>query len=126
MQTDITPLAAAAKTGRVDIVSLLIKSGAEVNGINSLGQTALMCACRAGHKNVVSLLLEKGADPNMKDVGNCTAVMYAVAFHQLDVILLLQEKNYDKAVQKLIESGAFETIKGDVPDLIERETNKNQ
>lgn len=56
--------ALAARTGRVEMLELLIAAGADVDAPDPIGYTALMEAAREGHVACVRLLLESGADPN--------------------------------------------------------------
>uniref|UniRef100_A0A0D9XLN7 RING-type E3 ubiquitin transferase n=1 Tax=Leersia perrieri TaxID=77586 RepID=A0A0D9XLN7_9ORYZ len=52
-----SPLHFAAAKGHLDIVTLLLEKGVDVNARNYCGQTALMHACRHGHWEVVQMLL---------------------------------------------------------------------
>src|SRR6185436_18421753 len=58
-----TPLMFAARTGKLDAVTLLIGRGADVNAAETLrGTTALMWATAQGHRETVKFLVEKGAN----------------------------------------------------------------
>ena len=58
---------AAARTGSLDAVKLLLEVGADVNATDAYQQqTALMWAAAEGHADVVKALLAAGADPNRK------------------------------------------------------------
>jgi ankyrin repeat protein len=57
----------AASKGHVDMVRLLLRSGALVNQQDARGRTALMEACAAGKTEVVTLLLEEGANAYVID-----------------------------------------------------------
>eukprot|EP00953_Heterococcus_sp_UTEX-ZZ885_P017438 9761-Heterococcus_DN1.PRE.1 len=57
-----TPLQAAARTGQLDRVELLIAAGADVAFTNDIGATALHEAVCSTHMTVVKLLLKHGAD----------------------------------------------------------------
>ena len=58
---------AAARSGRVDAVKLLLEQGADPNADDVLEeQTALMWAAAEGHLDVVDALLDAGANPNLK------------------------------------------------------------
>lgn len=45
--TDCTPLIDAACSGKLRLVRLLVEGGAQVNGSNPRGETALLAACKA-------------------------------------------------------------------------------
>jgi ankyrin repeat protein len=51
----------AAKKGHIDIVKVLIASGADLNAKDNYGNTALKLAANAGHIEIVELLKEFGA-----------------------------------------------------------------
>ena len=70
-----SPLANAV--GDLEMVKLLIASGAEVNQKNFRGATALMVAAGAGTPSVVRYLLEKGADVNARDQEGNSVLTYA-------------------------------------------------
>jgi uncharacterized protein len=57
-----TPLQAAARSGQLDRVELLLAAGADVTSGNDVGATALHEAVFCKHTRVVKLLLEHGAD----------------------------------------------------------------
>uniref|UniRef100_A0A8C6TBI2 Cyclin-dependent kinase inhibitor 2A/B (p15, inhibits CDK4) n=1 Tax=Neogobius melanostomus TaxID=47308 RepID=A0A8C6TBI2_9GOBI len=59
-------LTTAAATGNTAAVEQLLRSGAEVNGVNQFGRTALQ-VMMMGSLPVAQLLLKYGADPNVKD-----------------------------------------------------------
>lgn len=45
--SDCSPLISAAASGKLRLVRLLIEGGAQVNGRNPRGETALLAACKA-------------------------------------------------------------------------------
>ena len=61
----------------LEMVQLLIASGADVNQKNFRGATALMIASGASSASVVRYLLEKGADVNARDQEGHNALEYA-------------------------------------------------
>jgi uncharacterized protein len=101
---------AAARTGDIESLQVLLEAGADVNAIDGLQhQTALMWATAEGHEAAVDLLLKAGADPNLKariseltkrstrtdfPSGGFTALMWAA------------RDGNDAIVRRLIESGA--------------------
>lgn len=58
-------LVAAAKSGNLQLIRLLLEAGAAVNIPRErtyIGMTAMQAAAERGHQEVVKLLVEKGAD----------------------------------------------------------------
>lgn len=45
--SDCSPLIGAASSGKLRLVRLLVEGGAQVNGCNPRGETALLAACKA-------------------------------------------------------------------------------
>ena len=84
-----TFLAQAARLGREEIVSLLIASGADVNGIDGDAMTPLMHASWNGHLKVVELLLKSGALVNEQAKWGDTAMSFAKQEKHAEVIAAL-------------------------------------
>lgn len=59
-----TPLHAAASSGQISVVRLLLEYSVEVDAVNTYGNTPLHIACLNGQDVVVSKLLEYSANPN--------------------------------------------------------------
>ncbi|OQE44949.1 hypothetical protein PENCOP_c002G08967 [Penicillium coprophilum] len=57
----------AAKSGNINIVTLLLEKGADLNNEPRLGQTPLTVACESGNTDLVVLLLKHGIDVNHRD-----------------------------------------------------------
>lgn len=81
----------ASSSQNKEVISALIKNGADVNAKNSLGWTPLILAA-GNNKNpeVIALLIESGADINAKDSAENTALDYA-------------KKNKNKAAVKILK-----------------------
>ena len=62
-----TPLSTAAFFGRLEIVKLLVKKGANINGKNRDGGTPLHAAAFMCRTDVVEFLLERGASSEVKN-----------------------------------------------------------
>ncbi len=82
-----TPLAlvTAARLGLVEITSLYLERGVDVNAFADVGYvypgrriTALMAAAGAAKLKTVEVLLDAGADPNLRDASGRTALIAAV------------------------------------------------
>jgi len=79
-----TPLAAAAGTGRPELVRLLLEKGVDARSKNLVGRTALMYAAAqgendAGRAEIVQMLIAAGSDVNARDNQGMTALELAVA-----------------------------------------------
>jgi len=61
-RTRYTPLMAAAKTGKLDLVNMLIKNKADINYENEYGQSALIECTMLDNYNITLCLLQNGAD----------------------------------------------------------------
>ena len=90
--TGMTPLHWAAKAALVHSLTLLVKSGADVNaGRASDGMTPLMMAVEQD-LNVVTALLSSGADIDAADHAHYTALCHAVNADNLSIVeTLLQQ-----------------------------------
>ena len=62
--TRFTPLIAASRTGRLDLVRFLASKGADVNYQNEFGQSALSESVMVDEYKVAYYLLQNGADYN--------------------------------------------------------------
>ncbi|XP_067858834.1 fibronectin type 3 and ankyrin repeat domains protein 1 [Heptranchias perlo] len=87
-----TPLMqVAALSGNVEIASLLIKAGANVNIQDKMGKTPLMVAVINSYDNLVQLLLKNGADPYVTNEYGTSILEMAKSFSTENVISLLEE-----------------------------------
>lgn len=74
-----TPLHAAAWAGKVEIIELLVKEGANLKArTKHTGETALHSAARTGRIEAMKLLLELGAEVDAGDFGKSTPLDYAL------------------------------------------------
>ena len=79
-----TPLHCATWKGHLDVVALLLKSGADVNAVNEnehWGTTPLHAAAHANQAAIARLLLEHGANLKAKDKEGRTP-MFHTTFHK--------------------------------------------
>lgn len=76
----ISPLAHAAFVGDDEIVSALLRAGAEIDRTTSYGQTPLMFAALFGRESTYALLVTEGASETRRDaVGNTARSLRAHA-----------------------------------------------
>ncbi len=118
-----TPLCVAAKKGHVEVIQILLDSGAHINLRNDLGSSAMMEAVISGKKTAVSFLLQRGADFGVSDIQGKNLLHYAAVGSDVDIleILLIQfgnalrvndrDKEGKTPLYLAIERGKFESIK---------------
>src|SRR5260370_2800152 len=80
----------AVRAGDADRVRTLLQQGVPLNGIDSLGGTALHDAVWAGEGPIVAMLLDAGADVNARhmDAGS-TPLHYAIITNRADIAAVL-------------------------------------
>uniref|UniRef100_A0A183CPP6 ANK_REP_REGION domain-containing protein n=1 Tax=Globodera pallida TaxID=36090 RepID=A0A183CPP6_GLOPA len=82
-----TPLMSACYIDNtLDIVILLVESGADIERVDAEGTTALMCASRAGRVDVVRYFLSKNARIDPRDWRGRTAVDLATNAEIVDLL----------------------------------------
>lgn len=91
-----TPLEAAAHTGNVDIVNLVIGAGAKVDGdegiLSDTSLTPLQRAIMGDHLDAAKCLWEHGADLNKKMRSGATALEVAVRSNRVGVLKWILEQ----------------------------------
>ncbi len=87
-----TPLMRAANNGNIDIIKLLLRSGANVNAADAGGATALHIAARRGNVSAVQILLDSNSNPNAVDSEGWTPLMRAATSGNSKIIELLLAK----------------------------------
>jgi ankyrin repeat protein len=91
-----TPLIIAAYNNQPEIVSILVRNGADVNAQDASGNTALMGASFKGYPEIVKILLDAGADVNQRNGQGAPALTFAATFGQLAIAELLLQKGAEK------------------------------
>ena len=99
-----TPLLVAAAKGNVEMVKLLIKSGANLDAQDDCDNNALHVACSKGHVNVVSRLIKAGCDVETRAGNGATALHLAARKGHDDVVELLLDS--DMQIESLDGKGA--------------------
>ena len=89
-----TALTLAAKTGRLEIMEILIERGADIEYETRDGKTALMHAAIAGKWDAVRFLVERGARVDHADMQGRTAIEWARDSNFLGVMRTLAEYRY--------------------------------
>jgi uncharacterized protein len=79
-----TPLMYAARQDSRHALSALVRAGADLNGVDPDGTTALTLAIINAHYEAAVLLLDAGADPNVADARGMAPLYAAVDMNTLD------------------------------------------
>ena len=85
----------AAKTGDIEVLNALLAAGADVDGRDDRGWTALMHAVNEGQGPVTELLLAGPVDPDIRAPDGATALFMAVSRGGADIVALLREAGAD-------------------------------
>jgi ankyrin repeat protein len=100
---------AAAHTQNEEILTTLIKAGANVNTVNENGDTALMVAALvAKNPKIIDVLIQAGADVNARDRGGVSALVSAAANNPNEAVILALIRNGadTKNIGALLEAAA--------------------
>ena len=79
----------------MEVVKLLLASGANVNAKNMDGYTALTAACAGGHSDVVRLLLDQNADIKARTKAGDTALSLTCSRGDMEIAKLLLDRGAD-------------------------------
>ncbi|GAA3180092.1 ankyrin repeat domain-containing protein [Nonomuraea roseoviolacea] len=89
------PLCAAASWDRVEAARALLAAGADVNGREEGGWTALLWAAANGHADTARLLVEAGAEVDVTNDDGDTALTLAARRGALGVVRVLLDSGAD-------------------------------
>ena len=85
----VTPLTMAAVAGQAEATQWLLDNGADVNGRNGDGGTALKAAAFLGHAGVAKVLIDGGIDTSIRDwEGSSAADMARFDWNSTEYILV--------------------------------------
>lgn len=88
----VDQLQKAAHDGDLKTVEAKLKEGANVNGMDAEGRTALMLAGFNGHSEIILKLLEEGASINRRDIMGRTALLYTATGPFPEAVKILLDK----------------------------------
>jgi ankyrin repeat protein len=94
-----TPLHCAVWKGHLQVVTLLLKAGADVNAQNEndhWGTTPLHAAAHANEASIAQLLIDRGADVQAKDREGRTP-MFHTTFHKARAVVKVLEMHDSRA-----------------------------
>ena len=97
----------AVQLEKADSVEALLKSGADVNVKDGLGNTPLMTAIKLGSTPILQILINHGADVNAENNKGETALYLAVTLSHVEYERM-QSKDQNKIKHILIEEVLFE------------------
>ena len=101
----VKPIVNAATWGKTGALRMLLERGADPNGRNPTGLTALLQAVRYGYLEIVKLLIEAGADPSYKGPDGLDAVALAKSEGHEDLVPFLKATKRKKSKTGLSPSG---------------------
>jgi len=84
------PVYQCARNGSVEILKMLLESGADINAPHC-GCYALGSAAIGGYSDFVRVLLDAGADPNQAEDSGTTPLFCAVAGRKLEIVKMIVE-----------------------------------
>lgn len=89
-----TALQWAAVQGNLDIITYLVKKGANINSVAETNNNAtpLILALMFHHKNAAKLLIDLGADVNKKDSKELSPLDYAIYLNDNDLLDFMTQK----------------------------------
>jgi len=114
-----TPLHYAARGGKLKVVEILVKSGAQIDGQDFIGRTALHYAAERGKLKVVEILVKSGAQIDVQDRDGRTPLHYAAGGGKLKVVEILvksgaqldtQDKHGKTSLHYAAERGTLEIV----------------
>uniref|UniRef100_A0A3P9KT94 Inversin n=1 Tax=Oryzias latipes TaxID=8090 RepID=A0A3P9KT94_ORYLA len=94
-----TALHAAALSGHVSTVQLLLEKGAMVDALDVMKHTPLFRACEMGHRDVILALIKGSARVDLVDVDGHTALHWAALGGNAEVCQMLMENGISPNVQ---------------------------
>ena len=129
---NVTPLWCAAVAGKVKVVEVLVKHGADVNSVSDSGSTPVRSACYMTHLDIVKLLVANHADIQKPNHNGGTCLINSVQSEELCEFLLkngaevnAQDIQHKTALHYAIQEYRLETTKlllryGANPHLLSR------
>ncbi|MCX7748824.1 MAG: ankyrin repeat domain-containing protein [Clostridia bacterium] len=89
----------AIDKGNVEMIDLLVKSGADVNFKNEVSNTALMKCARKDKGEYLKILIEKGAIVDEKNINGSTALALATQSRCINAVKYLVQNGADINIQ---------------------------
>jgi ankyrin repeat protein len=93
-----TYLMEAIRRGSLDMATFLLDRGAEIEGTDDLGATALMRGAAEGRADIVTRLLDRGADVNHDDWSDQTPLSEAAVNGHREIVDLLLSRGAERSL----------------------------
>lgn len=113
---NVSPLWCAAVSGKLPVVEMLVKHGADINSVSDSGSTPVRSACFMTHFEIVKFLVENGADILKANYNGGTCLINSVQSVPLCEFLLkkgadvnAQDIQLKTALHYAIQEHRFET-----------------
>lgn len=124
------PLHAASEGAKRETVELLLRHGADVNGVGGMYGTALEAACHYGYEPTVRVLLAAGADVNLQGGYHGDALQAAARYGRMELVKILLQAGADPTAQCGVCGSALQGAKErghpEVAKLLEAAINEWQ
>ncbi|GJQ86694.1 hypothetical protein Trydic_g19789 [Trypoxylus dichotomus] len=115
-----TPLRCAITTQNMNIIRMLLQSGADVDYVDRSNRTPLIYAIMTENKDIVQLLLEYKADVNLKSNNGYIPLCVAIETQKLEVIeLLLQNDAFIDCVDSCGRTPLVYAIKTKLEEIVQ-------
>ncbi|KAL4734793.1 hypothetical protein BDV11DRAFT_212465 [Aspergillus similis] len=121
-----SPLLIAAENTQLEVMRVLVESGARVDSSNNEHQNVLHIACKNGRfhdYSMIKLLIDKGASPYICDRDNMTPFLYAVGCRYKELAQAFLQNGYDLTIGVQRRSWPGRPIMQSTCSLSERQEN---
>ncbi|ELR11169.1 ankyrin 2,3/unc44, putative [Acanthamoeba castellanii str. Neff] len=95
LDTKVAPIHWASRYGKISMLDLLVKNGANVNAVDINNVTPLYIACNYNKEEAVDYLLQKGADPNCISKDGATPLFIACQNGFTEIVSHLLKKGVE-------------------------------
>lgn len=97
----MTSLILSAKNSHDDVVRLLLKRGADIEGKDQVGRTALHVACDNNNRSTALELLDLGANVNAVDKKGNSSLHYCAQKNFAPIARLLLDRGIDTEIENV-------------------------
>ena len=110
----------SARDGNLERIEKDLAKGADINGRDEFGGTALFAATEQGNTELVYYLLTHGADPNITDNDNETPLLFAVLNNDIETVQCLLDFGVDPNIKDKTGKTPLDYVqKNDYKEIVE-------